>query len=180
MSIDVIGIEPILSHLIVLDQTLKNTVPMMKEIGNMTKNEIVDSFLNSRSPYGDPWEQNKIVTIHLSHKTLGRKSFTKDGVQTKSFQNFANGKKPLILTSSLMRSFTYNVDENSVTIGTNWGAGSIKGGAAIHQFGGMAGRGRKVKIPTRPFMPIDAAGNLEPSLRANILAYLEGEITKVL
>ena len=32
--------------------------------------------------------------------------------------------------------------------------GSNKVYAAIHQFGGMAGRGRKVKIPARPFLQL--------------------------
>lgn len=33
--------------------------------------------------------------------------------------------------------------------------------AAIHQFGGKAGRGRKVDIPARPFLPMDKNGNLQ-------------------
>lgn len=169
MSIEVTGIEEIKNKLGALLHTLNDMTPVMKEIGNMVKNDITDSFRNSRSPFGEPWEPNKIVSIHLSHQALGRKNFTKYGVQTKAFQKFANGKKPLILSSLLMRSFTYEATNDSVTVGTNWGAGSIKGGAAIHQFGGMAGRGRKVRIPARPFMPIDAAGNLESDLRAAIL-----------
>lgn len=176
MSIEVTGIEEIQHKLSTLSSTVKNMSPIMKEIGNMVKNDITDSFRNSRSPFGEAWAPNKIVSIHLSHQSLGRKNFTKDGVQTKAFQKFANGKKPLILSSGLMRSFTYDATNDSVTVGTNWGAGSIKGGAAIHQFGGMAGRGRKVKIPARPFMPIDKSGNLEPSLRTAILSYVDGKL----
>lgn len=179
MPIEVIGIEEIENKLGALSHTIKDMSTVMKEIGNMVKNDITDSFRNSRSPFGEAWVPNKIVSIHLSHQALGRKNFTKDGVQTKGFQKFANGKKPLILSSLLMRSFTYDATNDSVTVGTNWGAGSIKGGAAIHQFGGMAGRGRKVKIPARPFMPIDAAGNLEPSLKRAILSYIEGKIEEV-
>lgn len=31
--------------------------------------------------------------------------------------------------------------------------------AAVHQFGGMAGRGRKVNIPARPYLPIRQSGS---------------------
>lgn len=40
--------------------------------------------------------------------------------------------------------------------------------AAIHQFGGKAGRGRKVIIPDRPYLPIQGSGNtatLTPTAR---------------
>lgn len=38
---------------------------------------------------------------------------------------------------------------------TEAGLTSNKPYAAIHQFGGQAGRGRKVTIPARPYMPFD-------------------------
>lgn len=41
------------------------------------------------------------------------------------------------------------------------GIGSNKVYAAIHQFGGMAGRGHKVNIKARPYLPMDANGNLQ-------------------
>lgn len=40
--------------------------------------------------------------------------------------------------------------------------------AAIHQFGGKAGRGRNVTIPARPFLPIDAGGALTEPARETI------------
>ena len=45
--------------------------------------------------------------------------------------------------------------------------------AAIHQWGGKAGRGKKVTIPSRKFMPIDDTGNLAPKARSVALAELE-------
>lgn len=41
--------------------------------------------------------------------------------------------------------------------------------AAIHQFGGMAGRGRKVEIPARPYLPVNADGDLQPEARDEVL-----------
>ncbi|WP_151780571.1 phage virion morphogenesis protein [Acinetobacter bereziniae] len=50
-------------------------------------------------------------------------------------------------------------DDESASVGA--GSGKSKAYAAIHQFGGMAGRSQKVKIPARPYLPMDANGNLQ-------------------
>lgn len=55
---------------------------------------------------------------------------------------------PLVDTENLMSSITSDYDNDSAVVGTN----EIY--AAIHQFGGMAGRGRKVKIKPRPFLQL--------------------------
>ncbi len=49
----------------------------------------------------------------------------------------------------LARSITRHSDATSAVVGTN----TIYAG--IHQFGGKAGRGRKVEIPARPFLKLD-------------------------
>ena len=48
----------------------------------------------------------------------------------------------------LAASITSKYDENSAIVGTN------KVYASIHQFGGDAGRNKKVKIPTRPYLKL--------------------------
>lgn len=53
---------------------------------------------------------------------------------------------PLVDTENLMDSITSYYDNDGAEIGTN------EPYAAIHQFGGKAGRGRKVDIPARPFL----------------------------
>lgn len=53
---------------------------------------------------------------------------------------------PLVDTENLMNSITSYYDNDSTEVGTN------EPYAAIHQFGGKAGRGRKVDIPARPFL----------------------------
>lgn len=58
------------------------------------------------------------------------------------------GDKTLIDTSRLMGSITPRAYSNKAEIGTN----VIY--SAIHQFGGKAGRGRKAKIPARPFLMV--------------------------
>lgn len=79
--------------------------------------------------------------------------------------------KPLRDTGRLLGSMTQKADREGVTVGTG-----VKY-AAIHQFGGKAGRGRKVTIPARPFFPLTADGqtNLplgwEKSVVTRIKAY---------
>ena len=65
---------------------------------------------------------------------------------------------PLVDTENLMASITSEYNNNEAIVGTN------EPYAAIHQFGGKAGRGRKVAIPARPFLiltPQDKADILE-------------------
>ncbi|MCK8895383.1 phage virion morphogenesis protein [Haemophilus influenzae] len=65
---------------------------------------------------------------------------------------------PLVDTENLMESITSEYNNNEAIVGTN------EPYAAIHQFGGKAGRGRKVAIPARPFLiltPQDEADILE-------------------
>ena len=57
--------------------------------------------------------------------------------------------------------------------GSDWasvgaGSGASAAYAMIHQFGGQAGRGRKVNIPARPFLPI-TDGELAKSTEENCL-----------
>lgn len=58
------------------------------------------------------------------------------------------GGKTLQDTGSLAASISTRYNNNSAVVGTN------KKYAAIHQFGGKAGRGRKVTIPARPFLKL--------------------------
>lgn len=45
--------------------------------------------------------------------------------------------------------------------------------AAIHQFGGRAGKGKKVEIPARPFLPANDTGGLAPVAHAAVMDVLE-------
>lgn len=58
---------------------------------------------------------------------------------------YRNGK-PLVDTGALRDSINQAYDNDTAWVGTNIVY------AAIHQFGGMAGRNRKVRIPARPFL----------------------------
>lgn len=79
--------------------------------------------------------------------------------------------QPLRDTGRLLRSMTQVADKTGVTVGTGVRY------AAIHQFGGKAGRGRKVTIPARTFFPLTPSGDTklplawEKSVVTRIRAY---------
>ncbi|BCB96788.1 Mu-like prophage FluMu G protein 2 [Dissulfurispira thermophila] len=74
--------------------------------------------------------------------------------------------KILQMRGELAASITQQSDNDSAIVGTN------KVYAAIHQFGGKAGRGKKVDIPARPFLKLTDE-DLEEIKRA-VVEYLKG------
>ena len=99
----------------------------------------------------------------LAEKLRDLSPVTKDMGERMRFsieENFRTGGRPawipskkargktLIDTARLKNSITYRADKDSVAVGTN----VIY--ARIHQLGGMAGRGKKVRIPARPYLVI--------------------------
>lgn len=103
-----------------------NMKPAMKIVGQIIRTSVVRNFETGGRP--DAWQP-------LSARTL----LTKKGGQILVEDGFRGG---------LMGSLHDEPEADSVRVGTN------KIYAAIHHYGGMAGRGRKVKIPARPYMVI--------------------------
>lgn len=60
------------------------------------------------------------------------------------------GGQTLIKTGRLRDSITHRATADSVVVGTNLVY------AAIHQLGGQAGRGRRTRIPARPYLGVSA------------------------
>lgn len=77
-------------------------------------------------------------------------------------------------TGSLASSVTTRHDDNSATIGSN------KVYAAIHQFGGNAGRGKKVKIPARPYLPLTTSEQLQPEARDEVIDTINRHLLSLL
>lgn len=178
MSIEVTGIEAIQTTLGKLAAVTENMRPIMAEIGNKLINEIDETFEAEGKP---KWVQLSRTTLRLGYTNMGKnkkKTHLKNGAYSRGFERYINGdekndfqgRKILQKSGRLRSSIVPDVSDNEVVVGTNLPY------AAIHQFGGMAGRGRKVRIPARPFMPIDAAGNLEPSLKQAILSYVDKKL----
>ena len=72
---------------------------------------------------------------------------------------------PLVDTENLMGSITSAYTNDEAIVGTN------EPYAAIHQFGGKAGRGRKTTIPARPFLKLTPED--ESDIMEDIQAYFQ-------
>lgn len=77
-------------------------------------------------------------------------------------------------TGQLVASISASSDASSATIGSN------KVYAAIHQLGGQAGRGRKVTISARPYLPVDAQGKLQPEAEDGILGIANNYLANII
>lgn len=82
------------------------------------------------------------------------------------------GGKTLQKTGQLAASLTTQSSNDFARIGTN------KVYAAIHHMGGQAGRGRKVNIPARPYLPINGSGNLQANAEKQILDIVKDALTR--
>ena len=119
---------------------------VLSEVGNAAKNESTRSFnASGQRSFGEAWKA-------LAPATLKKKK----------------GSLKLVESGHLKRSLRSNIStsEKRVSVGSNLEY------AAIHQFGGKAGRGHKVSIPARPFLPINEKDEISPSLERQINAVL--------
>ena len=103
--------------------------PLMKNIAGIMADAVEENFKQEGQP--DKWEELKKVTIKLRTK-----------------KGYWPGKI-LQMRGELAVSITSEYSEKSAIVGTN------KAYAAIHQFGGNAGRNKKTKIEARPYLKLD-------------------------
>lgn len=129
--------------------------PAMRTIGGIAKTSIVKNFV-AGGRYSEPgswrggsnrWQPLAIATVFGGFRK--RDVLSKRGRYKKTFMDRLRGgnRKILIKEGLLMGSVTFEATSTSVEVGTN------KEYAAIHNFGGEAGRkSSRVKIPARPFL----------------------------
>lgn len=164
MDIKVEGIEAVEKKLEEVKFLFGNIKPVLSLIGNLIQNKASQAFESEKSASGEKWKPNSLRTIHASY---GRRTHSKKGKPMKGFLKHASSKKILQNTGHLATSITYTVNEESVVIGTN------KEYAAIHQFGGKTGRGKKVNIYARPFLPLEGK-SLEKGTTKEVLGMIRG------
>jgi len=159
--------EELKKKLASLQKKLKNLRPIMLELGNMVKNDIEYAFEREQSPFGQRWQPLAMSTVlaGVQGRLTGKK-----GRETKQTHNYLQGRKILTASGQLGMSFTVKADNDSVTVGTN------KIYARIHHFGGKTGRGKRVTILARPFLPVSKSGQLESSLQQTIVRYIERKL----
>ena len=147
----ILSIEELQGKLEKLSKALENKTPLLRRVANTLQNVTEESFDKQASPFGEKWKPN-------APKTLQKK----------------RGNKILIQSGLLSQSFTQKVTGSSAQVGTN------KEYAAIHQFGGKAGRNKRVTIPARPFMPIKNNGEIPKDLGERLENEVVDYLKKVL
>lgn len=161
--------EGVQSALKALAARVSNLNPVLDNIGIGIIERTRHRFDTSSAPDGTPWKPNSAATLAMLAGRLGgqKSKVKKDGSLNASGQRSLDNKKPLIGESKDLRTqFTLLATDNTLTVG------STPKYAAIQQFGGKAGRGHKVSIPARPFLPIRQDGSLYPAEQAQVLQAL--------
>lgn len=128
--------------------------PTMAAIGNVLRSAAIGRFREQRGPDGTPWPPLAASTIIARARRHAAAGMRRRRAAT--LRRFAAGAKALLDTGALRGSIgtqgrggVYELTETSVTVGTRLRY------AAIHQFGGQAGRRRLVRIPARPYLGLD-------------------------
>jgi len=125
IKIEDIELQRVLKKLI---SKTENLSPLMKNIAGIMLDSVEENFEKEGRP--EKWASLAKPTIKLRTK-----------------KGYWPGRI-LQVRGELAASIINKSDENSAVVGTN------KVYAAIHQFGGDAGRNKKVKIPARPFLKL--------------------------
>lgn len=129
----------------VLQGRMTNATPAMRAVAQVVRSDIVERFELQNSPDGVPWKPLTMATIISRARRHAPSGFKKRRGET--IARFAGGAKALLDTGALRNSIKIvRADRSEAVVGTRLRY------AAIHHFGGKAGRGKRVTIPSRPFM----------------------------
>ncbi|MFN4003324.1 MAG: phage virion morphogenesis protein [Hylemonella sp.] len=132
--------------------------PAMSAIGNAVRYDIMERFDSSTAPDGSRWKPLTAAAIVSRARRSAGSGVKKRRAET--LRAFTVGAKPLLDIGLLRNSVRVaSVSDSAVVVSA--GGGRREKIAAIHNFGGQAGRGRKVRIPARPFMGVSAEGKAE-------------------
>lgn len=123
-----------------LDARIRDMTPAYQVIGETLKTSVIRNF-EEGGRYGEvgDWRGGKNRWQPLSPVTIAR--------ITKGTGDMGH-RKILVGEGHLLNSIHWQADSEGVAVGSNLIY------AAIHNFGGMAGRGHKVSIPARPYLVV--------------------------
>lgn len=149
-----------------LKHAATNLEPAMRDIADELRYQTLHNFEKQGSP---AWQRLSRATLEGRVLTNAkRKGGTlKDG---RVSRGAAVDAKILQDTGALKNSIHPSHTANSATVSSD------KKYAAIHQFGGKAGRGGKVDIPARPYLPIQG-NSLTPAAQKAVLEIIESHIS---
>lgn len=138
-----------------IKRELDNTSPLLEDLQEAALSKVEEAFIDGKSTVTmQKWQELSPVTkAYKKRKNLS--------------------EKKLIARNKLRMNINGRILNDTVKIGTNVHY------AAIHEYGGMAGKNHKVKIPARPYMPVDKNGKMGKSLERIIEKRLFAWIDKV-
>lgn len=134
-----------------LARRVADMTPVMQAIATELEARVEARFETATDPAGRPWAPLKASTM-AAYLSRGKGNYKKDGSLTKKGAARLASRRPLYDTGDLLGSLTSSASRSQARVGFG------QPYAAIHQFGGQAGRGKKVTIPARPFLPVTATG----------------------
>lgn len=150
-----------------LQRRAANPRKLMASVSNELNSISEDAFSKQQSPDGTGWKEWSSVTQHLrSLKAAGGRQYGKNGKELVKYTREGKGGRLLFQEGSLLRTLGHSHTDTTATVQAGGGGVSY---AAIHQFGGKAGRGKKVDIPARPYLPITKNGELMKVAERSIL-----------
>ena len=158
--------EAVQAELQKLAARVNDMAPVLDTIGTGIIARTRRRFGTSTGPDGVQWEKNSAATLAMLSDSIGRSKSNrkKDGSLNARGGRMLANKKPLIGPTGLLGTMFH-----SLVVGNTLTVNSPFVYSAIHQFGGKAGRGLKVNIPARPYLPIRQDGTLYDEEQAEIL-----------
>lgn len=152
-----------LDRLLDVGSQAEKTVPLTLANDMVTRTWL--RFNDGRDPDGTQWEENSIATLAAY---IGARQYRKrDGTVNARGAARLAGKKVLIGESHYLKE---SIAAEAAAVAE--GGAMVKAGAkyaAIHQFGGHAGNGLRIRIPERPYLPVRSDGSLYSAESAAIL-----------
>lgn len=156
-----------------LESSALDLSPAMRSIAGTLAYETDQNFQDEGRPR---WKPLARATIEgrVDGIAKGKKGgYRKDGRISKTVANqAAGGFRILQYSGRLASSIASDHDATSAVVGSGLPY------ARIHQFGGMAGVGRKVEIDARPFLPLTSAGALTPEASESVLSTVMRHLKK--
>lgn len=150
LTIQVQGLDTVQNQLRRLAERGTNLTPLLKNMGEQVLNSTQERFESSTDPDGNRWASNSPVTFA---RLLGSRHTNKSGKINARGVSRVMSKKPLILSHTLQGSIRYQLNGQSVMVGTNMVY------AKMMHFGGTKSAFPHLwgDIPARPFLGISAS-----------------------
>ncbi len=149
VTVEIQGLEAVQNQLLRLIERGNNLQPLLKNMGEQVLNSTQERFHTSTDPDGNRWVSNSPVSFA---RLLGGRHTNKNGKINARGVSAVMSKKPLILSHTLQGSIHYQVNGQSVMVGTNMVY------AKMMHFGGTKSAFPHLwgDIPARPFLGISA------------------------